>query len=49
MFGDGYSRCDLGWRLGSVIVTGVLILAPTSLLASDWFFLFAIIGLVVNV
>ena len=49
MFGGGSSQCDLGWRLGSVIVTGVLIFALTSLLAGDWFFLFATIGLVVNI
>ena len=37
-----------GCRRGSVIVSGVLIFALTSLLASDWFFLFATIGLVVK-
>ena len=32
-----------------MIVSGAFILALTSLLARDWFFLFAIIGLVSNV
>ena len=35
----------LGCKVGSVIVSGTLILALTSLLAKEGFFLFAIIGL----
>ena len=34
----------LGCKVGSVIVSGTLILALTSLLAKEGFFLFAIIG-----
>ena len=43
------SLCSFGFRLGSVISIGVLILVLTSLFARDGFFLFAIIGLVAKV
>ena len=49
ILGVGSSLWGFGWGLGSVICIGLLILALTSLLARDCFFLFAIIGFVVKV
>ena len=43
--GLGSSLCSVGCRSGSVTLAGMLILALTRKLASDLFFLYAIIGL----